>query len=114
MKKNYFTNPDAEIDLLDIFKDIWDGKTKLILITIVSVLIGIFFYTQKPIIYKASIIIKPAKTINLLKFLTINNYIKTTVNQKYTNLSLLDMFVGEMKDFDELVSVINEDENIKV
>ena len=113
MNKNYLKNPNDEIDLLDILKDIWDGKIKLILITIVSILIGIIFYSQKPIIFKSSIIIKPAKTINLLKYFDIKNHISTTVNQKYNNLILLDMFISEIKDFEELVSVINKDENIK-
>ncbi len=40
MKKNPQLLYDGEIGLIDILKIIWDGKIKLLLITLISLLVG--------------------------------------------------------------------------
>ena len=50
MKKN---SPlyDDEIDLVDLFKIVWDGKIRILLITIISFLLGFVYNSQIPINY---------------------------------------------------------------
>ncbi len=56
MKKN---TPlyDDEIDLIALFKIIWDGKIKILLITIISFLIGFGYSYQIPNNYLNSLTI---------------------------------------------------------
>ena len=47
MKKNSILYED-EIDLIALFKIIWDGKIKILLITIISFLVGFAYNSQIP------------------------------------------------------------------
>ena len=64
MKKN---SPlyDDEIDLIALFKIIWDGKIKILLITIISFLVGLGYNSQIPRNYLNSLTINPSKIVNL-------------------------------------------------
>ena len=50
MKKN---SPlyDDEIDLIALFKIIWDSKIRILLISIISFLVGLGYNSQTPINY---------------------------------------------------------------
>ena len=65
MKKNYPLYND-EIDLIALFKNIWDGKIKILLITLISFLIGFGYQSQIPPNYLNSLTINPYKTSEFL------------------------------------------------
>ena len=62
MKKNSPLYED-EIDLIALFKIIWDGKIKILLITIISFLVGIAYNSQIPRNYLNSLTIYPSKVV---------------------------------------------------
>ena len=84
MKKNSSLYDD-EIDLIALFKIIWDGKIKILLITIISFLVGFGYNSQIPVNYFNSLIIKPSKTNEFLK---INN-IQAMLELNHLNKVLL-------------------------
>ena len=66
MKKNSPLNED-EIDLIVLFKIIWDSKMKILLITIISFLIGLAYNSQIPRNYLNTLTINPNKTSEFVK-----------------------------------------------
>ena len=76
MKKNSI-NIDKEIDLVELIKTIWDGKIKIVLITIIIVVIT-YGYNQQLVkskklqeqekIYKNSLNIKVSNSSKFIKF----------------------------------------------
>ena len=64
MKKNSSIYDD-EIDLTALFKIIWDGKLKILLIVIISFLLGIVYDSKVPRNYLISLNLKKAKLMNL-------------------------------------------------
>ena len=76
MKKN---SPlyDDEIDLIALFKIFWDGKIKILLITIISFFVGFVYNSQIPVNYTSSLTIKPSKSIEFLKLENINKLLKS-------------------------------------
>ena len=82
MKKNSPLYED-EIDLIALFKIIWDGKIKILLITIISFLVGIAYNSQIPRNYLNSLTIYPSKTSEFIKFNNIQNLLKSnqSINQ---------------------------------
>ena len=75
MKKN---SPlyDDEIDLIALFKIIWDGKIKILLITIISFFLGLEYNSQIPVNYTNLLTIKTSKSIEFLKLENINKFLK--------------------------------------
>ena len=101
MKKNSPLYND-EIDLIALFKIIWDGKIKILLITIISFFVGIVYYSQIPVNYTNSLTIKPSKPIEFLKLENINELLKS--NQ--SNLLYLDKFINELEDYEKFLLYI--------
>ena len=76
MNKNSI-NSDKEIDLVELIKTIWDGKIKIVLITIIIVVIT-YGYNQQLVkskklqeqekIYKNSLNIKVSNSSKFIKF----------------------------------------------
>ena len=98
MKKNSLLYDD-EIDLIALFKIIWNGKIKILLITIISFFVGIVYYSQIPVNYTNSLTIKPSKPIEFFKLDNINELIKSNrSNQLYLN-----RFINELDDYEEFL-----------
>ena len=76
MKKN---SPlyDDKIDLVVLSKIIWDGKIKILFITIISFLVGIAYNSQILINYLNSLIIYPNKNSEFINFDNIQKLIKS-------------------------------------
>ena len=72
MKKNSLLYDD-EIDLIALFKIIWNGKIKILLITIISFLVGYVYNSQIPRNYLNSLTINPSDNIEFIKFDNIKN-----------------------------------------
>ena len=122
-KKSYkFKN---EIDLVDILKAIFNEKYKIFLILLISILIGVFYNMQKPEIFKISLNIKNAKSTEFTNFLPIYNVLyedlinpKKKKNKLDNNLItikelMLDRFINELSDYEELILILSNNEEIK-
>ena len=102
MKKNFFLTND-EIDLIILFKIIWDGKIKILLITLISFFVGLVYNSQTPINYLNSLTIKHSQTsafIRLYNFrilLQINksNELNQLDNLNHSNQIYLARFINE-------------------
>ena len=69
MKKNYpLYDNENEIDLIALFKIFWNGKIKILLITIISFLVGSVYSSQIPINYLNSLTINPNKNSEFIKY----------------------------------------------
>ena len=107
MKKNSPLYED-EIDLIALFKIIWDGKIKILLITIISFLVGFAYNSQIPINYLNSLTIKPSKTTEFLKFDNFQNLLKPNQSNQsnQSNHSFLDKFINELADNEEFLAIV--------
>ena len=117
MIKNYKMH-DEEIDLIEIMVFIWKGRFKIILITLISFLIGVGYDKLSPNLYHGSLEIKPSKNSEFREFININNtvinyegsYLSGAGSFKMNQGSVINRFVKEFMDYEELISVL---ENIK-
>lgn len=117
MKKKSPLYNDDEIDLIALFKIIWKGKIKILLITIISFLIGFGYSTQIPINYVSSLPIKKSHNSEYNKFVSLANSIKSnrgyqTNQTNQLNEEILNRFIGELKDYEEFLFILKN--NIKV
>jgi LPS O-antigen subunit length determinant protein (WzzB/FepE family) len=108
MKKNSPLYED-EIDLIALFKIIWDDKIKILLITIISFLVGLGYNSQIPINYLNSLTIYPSKTSEFIKFDNIQNLLKLS----QSNHSLLDKFINELADNEEFLKSVKNTKKIQ-
>ena len=134
---NKSSTQDNEIDLLELSRIIWDGKIKIILITLISFAL-VFGYKQmqpppKQIInlQKNFLTLKPASDAEFLKFLPIVNFLNkessleiffSDKSQQYKDgKKLLDLtpkailleFVEEIMDYEELITVLRDTQSVK-
>ena len=112
MKKNSLLYDD-EIDLIALFKIIWNGKIKILLITIISFLVGLGYNSQIPRNYLNSLTINPTDNTEFIKFDNVEKLIKSNqidsdqINQ--SNKSNLTKFINELEDYEEfLLSIKNK------
>ena len=105
MKKN---SPlyDDEIDLIALFKIIWDSKIRILLITIISFLVGLGYNSQIPINYLNSLTLNPSNDIELIKFANI---------QKLTKSNQLNLvrFINELEDYEEFLLIVRNTKKIQ-
>ena len=96
MKKNYPLY-ENEIDLIALFKIFWNGKIKILLITIISFLVGSVYSSQIPINYLNSLTINPNKNSEFIKYdymqklLKINKSNKSNQSNQLNQLNLLNL-----------------------
>ena len=111
-----------EINLIDIFNTIMNGKWIFIGITLLSTLIGIFISLEEKSIYKLSSPINFGKYSNYTDFILIDDILKEN-NLAYSELNndgyklspsfVFEIFKNEFNDFQEIISVLRKDEYIK-
>ena len=111
MKKN---SPlyDDEIDLVALFKIIWDGKIKILLITLISFFVGFGYNSQIPINYLNSLTINPSNDIELIKLANIQKLIKSNQSNQ-SNQSNLDEFIIEFEDYEEFLLTIKNTKKVQ-
>ena len=104
-----------EIDLIALFKIIWDGKIKILLITIILFFLGLVYNSQIPVNYTNSLTIKPSKPIGFLKLENINELLETNQSNQsnQSNKLYLDRFINELDDYEELLLNIQNTKKIK-
>ena len=117
-----------EIDLLELFKSFLDKKISILLILISSIVIGFFYNSQQPILFKNSLNIQESKSTEFTNFLPLYNYLyddlinptkgrdkEKNILVKRNNISdlMLDRFLNELMDLEELVLILSNNEKIK-
>lgn len=108
-----FPTYDDEIDLIELCKTVWDEKIKIFIILFIALAIftGYNYYKpKKPSMFEMKLVIKPQNIFELSKF--VNGYI-IIPKEKFSEISILNMFIAEILDYDEIVSILKDNENIK-
>ena len=95
MKKNTNLFYDDEIDLIGLFRIIWDGKIKILLITIISFLLGLGYNSQIPRNYLNSITVNPSEVVEFVKIDNVQNLLKSNQSNQ-SNQLYLDRFINEL------------------
>ena len=128
MGKKTLIYKNGEIDLGEIFKILWNLKIKITLIALISFVIFVGYDNsrpKKPNVFKSTLTIKSAKENEffILKSLqneivNVNEFGKDTLKKNLTdvtnyNVRVLHRFIEELLDYQELVSVLKKNENIK-
>ena len=130
MTKKHLIKYNDEINLVELFKVIWSGKITIALITLIFfVIISVNdkYKPKQPNLFESSLLIKPAKEEQFLSFLSLDyfnykrsydeekvfNYNKENYLSEITYLKVLDKFVEEFLDYEELIKVLRESERIE-
>ena len=128
MGKKTLIYKNDEIDIGEIFIILWNLKIKITLIALISFVIFVGYDNsrpKKPNVFKSTLTIKSAKENEffILKSLqneivNVNEFGKDTLKKNLTdvtnyNVKVLHRFIEELLDYQELVSVLKKNENIK-
>ena len=112
MKKSTPLYYDDEIDLIALFKIIWDGKIKILLITIISFLLGLGYNSQIPRNFLNSIEINPSEVVEFVKIDNIQNLLKSNQSNQ-SNQLYLDRFINELTDYEEFLASVKNTKKIQ-
>ena len=128
MGKKTLIYKNDEIDIGKIFIILWNLKIKITLIALISFVIFVGYDNsrpKKPNVFKNTLTIKSSKENEffILKSLqneiaNVNKLEKDTLSESLTdvtnyNVKILHRFIEELLDYQELVSVLKNNENIK-
>lgn len=111
MNKNFLSH-NNEIDFSKIFITILNDKIKILLFTIISFLIGIGYSYQTPNNYKISLNIEPVEVFKLSKVLGVYKLFDEDVEIKDFNLLILEKFINELKDYEELIFYLKDTKKV--
>ena len=109
-----------EVELMELLKDVWNGRLKIILSIIISVFIGVGYIYLEPTSFKNSLNIK---SIDKSKFTNLNSAYKIfDVYESGLNIEknifyrsiILKKFIDELTDYNELSIVFKNNEIIKL
>ena len=119
MNNPYPTHSD-DINLRELFITIWDEKIKIILITVIISMILIannYYKPKKPNVFKNQLDIGMTKAVQFLSFVPVYNYLNRDLDSKVIrdldSKVILDQFVEEFLDYEELIIVLKDVEDIK-
>lgn len=116
MKKKSLLDND-EIDFISLLEIIWNGKAKIVLITIISLLIGFGYSYSLPNSYISTLVISPSENSKFTKYKSVYGIMNPTSadEAKPTNLNLkfLDTFIKELKDYEEFVFTLKDTKKIR-
>ena len=128
MGKKTLIYKNDEIDIGKIFIILWNLKIKITLIALISFVIFVGYDNsrpKKPNVFKNTLTIKSAKENEFFILKSLQNEIvnvtkfkKDTLRENLTdvtnyNVKVLHRFIEELLDYQELVSVLKKNENIK-
>tara|TARA_X000000950_G_scaffold256410_1_gene321833 strand:+ start:2715 stop:3770 length:1056 start_codon:yes stop_codon:yes gene_type:complete len=117
-KKNIINFSNDEIDLIEIFKIIWGGKRKIILITFITFLIGLIYYNSQPKSFEISLEIKPSSNTEFIKLHSIYEFINSSEykfnetkseidkNILIINKLVLNQFISEISNSKRFIKVL--------
>ena len=122
MKKNNLSHTD-ELDLTVLLMVLWNGKIKILLITIISFLAGIGYSYQMPNNYLNILTINPIDNSELKQINYVNKLLKSDDYNQLNNLNqldkldeskrILDKFINELRDFEEFVITLKNNKKIQ-
>jgi|UPI0003F5EFAE LPS O-antigen subunit length determinant protein (WzzB/FepE family) len=112
IKENY-----DEISFIDLLKLIWNGKIKIVIITIIFFLVGFGYSSQIPQKYQNSLIVEQSTSLSLIKVKSLLRLIEDTDAKKFyleENISSLNQYIlkgliEELKDYEEFTQIISEE-----
>ena len=122
MKKIHSIYSKGEIDLSELIERLWNKKIMIVLIALISFVIIISYdknKPKKPNLFENILVINQTKAKEFLNFVSIYNYMNKSkseenlVTQELKNTKVLDRFVEEFMDYEELITILKKDENIK-
>jgi len=117
--KDLQRNYDNEIDLIDLFKTVWDGKWKIVLFIIVVIFIMFGYNSKKVINFVATTEIRPIATSEEDKYRLYNQLSTNTDednenddnNNKYKDIVIEYLISNEDED---IVNFLKESDNDKI
>tara|TARA_B100000925_G_C21942653_1_gene445309 strand:+ start:27 stop:1052 length:1026 start_codon:yes stop_codon:yes gene_type:complete len=122
MKKNNLSHTD-ELDLTVLLMVLWNGKIKILLITIISFLAGIGYSYQMPNNYLNLLTINAIDNSELKQINYVNKLLKSDDYNQLNNLNqldkldeskrILDKFINELRDFEEFVITLKNNKKIQ-
>lgn len=104
---------DDEVDLIEMIKTVWNEKIKIFIILFITLAIftGYNYHKPKqPSMFQLKLVVKPGKISELSKF---TDGYRILPKEKFNEISILNLFMTEILDYDEFVSVLKDNENIK-
>jgi LPS O-antigen subunit length determinant protein (WzzB/FepE family) len=112
IKENY-----DEISFIDLLKLIWNGKIKIVIITIIFFLVGFGYSSQIPQKYQNSLIVEQSTSLSLIKVKSLLRLIEDTDAKKFylekniisLNQYILKGLIEELKDYEEFTQIISEE-----
>ena len=117
MKNKFFINLQKdEIDLFELFKIIWIKKSRIVIITFISSIIGFFYYYQKPTLLEISLKIEASPNIEFNKLLPIYRFIDSQQIEKTKNKlneKILEKFVDHISIQKNLIKIFQNSEKFK-
>ena len=102
---------EVEIQLIEFFETLWDGKWKIIATVLIAAVISVV-YGYKTNAYKVSTTIRYGSESAYLPYAPLNNLLKTT-GYKIDRQSVFEMFVVEFNDYEEMIDVLSENDFVK-
>ena len=123
MKKNNLSHTD-ELDLTVFLMILWNGKIKILLITIISFLAGIGYSYQIPNNFLNLLTINAIDSSELKQINYINKLLKPNDYNQLNNLNkldqldelnlhILDKFINELRDYEEFVIILKNNKKIQ-
>ena len=114
---------DDEIDLVELFQTIWDGKWKIIATTFIAAIIGVVFSVVKPNSFEVSTPIQIGKQSVFLQYTPLNDLLmkegmlfdnETNPNgYSIDSDSIFKQFVIEFNNYEELIDAVSSSEYVK-
>lgn len=112
IKENY-----DEISFIDLLKLIWNGKIKIVIITIIFFLVGFGYSSQIPQKYQNSLIVEQSTSLSLIKVKSLLGLIEDIDAKKFylekniisLNQYILKGLIEELKDYEEFTQIISEE-----
>ncbi len=114
---------DDEIDLVELFQTIWDGKWKIVETTFIAAIIGVVFSVVKPNSFEVSTPIQIGKQSVFLQYTPLNDLLKkegmlfdneTNPNgYSIDSDSIFKQFVFEFNNYEELIDAVSSSEYVK-
>jgi LPS O-antigen subunit length determinant protein (WzzB/FepE family) len=121
---------DDEIDLTTLFKIIWNGKIKIVLITIISFLIGSIYTYQFPNKSQNSVVIKLSNNAEIKNFLLTHNSLKIFQAYEFGKIPghnpaihlktnkeidqiIFNKIIDEFKDYEKIIIILKDIISVK-
>ena len=101
-------------DLFEILVTLWDGRIKIIVISLLATVIGIIFTLTKPNSYIMSTNIKKSSQTVFEPYAPLNVLLrKNSSSFVLDENKIFQMFVSEFNDYEEMITVLEQDEFVK-